>query len=372
MINVLRKSYVNFRGWSSKRKLLLIESDDWGSIRMPNKEVYNQLLSQGLPVDRSRYSKFDTLESQTDLERLFETLTKVKDQNGNAATLTANYLVANPDFDKIKQDDFKNYHYEDVFQTYERYGNAATIKKLVDTGIKENIFYPQFHGREHIHPLRWLFSVNHCPNERLCFDHFAIPGVPLNCAPNTTKKFLSSFDYYNLEEKQFNEEALVDGLKMFEQIFGYPSKTFIAPQSVRGEHLDAVLSKNGVLYHQNGQQLLPSFEDKNNAVVNKYWGYQNDFGMLYWRRNVTFEPSKNTNFDSVSSALSEIKNAFLFGKPAVINSHRVNFIGSISEANQIDSLTKLEQLLTKVVQIWPDVEFVNSQQLGEYMTNTRK
>ena len=71
MINVLRKSYVNFRGWSSKRKLLLIESDDWGSIRMPNKEVYNQLLSQGLPVDRSRYSKIDTLESHTDLERLF-------------------------------------------------------------------------------------------------------------------------------------------------------------------------------------------------------------------------------------------------------------------------------------------------------------
>ena len=103
MINVLRKSYVNFRGWSTKRKLLLIESDDWGSIRMPNREVYNLLLSKGLPVDRSRYSKFDTLESQTDLERLFETLAKVKDKNGNAASLTANYLVANPDFEKIKK-----------------------------------------------------------------------------------------------------------------------------------------------------------------------------------------------------------------------------------------------------------------------------
>jgi len=370
MINVLRKSFVNFRGWTTPRKLFLIESDDWGSIRMPNKKVYNHLLSLGLPVDSSRYSKFDTLEFHTDLERLFETLHKVKDQNGNAACFTANYLVANPDFEKIKNNDFKKYYYEDIFQTYDRYGKVEKIKNHIITGIKDNIFYPQFHGREHIHPLRWMFAVNNCPIERICFDNYAIPGVPLDCSTNTTKKYLASFDYYDQIEKKFNEEALVDGLKIFEQIFGFQSRTFIAPQSVRGLHLDSILYNHGVLYHQNGQQLLPSMEDNNNAVINKYWGYKNDFGMLYWRRNVTFEPSKNPNFDSVSLALNEIKNAFFFGKPAVLNSHRVNFIGSISEKNQIDSLQKLEQLLTKVVQIWPEVEFVNSQQLGEYMSST--
>ncbi len=34
----LAKNYVNFRGWKTKRKIVVIESDDWGSIRMNNKD----------------------------------------------------------------------------------------------------------------------------------------------------------------------------------------------------------------------------------------------------------------------------------------------------------------------------------------------
>jgi hypothetical protein len=372
MIKTIRKSYINYRGWSTKRKLLIIESDDWGSIRMPNKETYNKLLSKGIPVDKSRYSKFDSLENSIDLERLFEVLNKVKDNHGNFAVMTPNYLVANPDFDKIRENHFNNYYYEDVLSTYEHYNrNVSDIKDLIFRGISENIFYPQFHGREHLNPLRWLYAVQNCANERLCFDNNAIPGVPINCLPNTTKRFLASFDYFNEMEKSFNEEALVEGLRMFESFFGYKSKSFIAPQSVRGDHLNSLLFNEGALYHQNGQQLLPSFIDADNKIVNHFWGHKDNAGMLSWRRNVTFEPSKDPNFDSVSEALREIGNAFFWGKPAVINSHRVNFIGSLSEANQTDSLSKLQLLLSKVVQLWPDVEFMNSQQLGEYMSNSQ-
>jgi hypothetical protein len=371
MIKTLRKSYVNYRGWTTKRKLVLIESDDWGSIRMPNKKTYDKLYEEGLPIHKSRYSKYDALESKNDLERLYETLNSVKDFNDNGAVLTANYLVANPDFDKIRKDNFNNYYYENVLKTYERFNNVTEIKDLIFNGINDNIFYPQFHGREHIHPLRWLYAVNNCPNERLCFENNAIPGVPINCSPETSKKFLASFDYYDESEKSFNEKTLVDGLKMFEKIFGYKSKSFIAPQSVRGNHLNKLLFEGGVLYHQNGQQLLPSLENQENKIVNHFWGHVDNAKMLSWRRNVTFEPSKNPNFDSVTEAMKEIKNAFFWGKPAVINSHRVNFIGSLSEANQLDSLSKLKELLLKVIKTWPDVEFVNSEQLGNYMSLTK-
>lgn len=369
MIKTLRKSYVNFKGWNSKKKFLIIESDDWGSIRMPNKQTYELLLKRGLPVDKSRYSKFDSLESCKDLDRLFETLNSVKDKNNKNACLTANFLVANPDFEKIKKQNFEQYYYEDIFQTYDRYG-FDNVKEFIQKGIDNNVFFPQFHGREHMHPQRWLYAVKNCENERICFDLNAIPGVPINCLPTQTKKFLAAVDYYDVTEKNFVEEALEDGLHLFENIFGYKSKSFIAPQSVRGNHLDSILFKNGVLFHQNGQQLLPSFEDKNNKIVNHYWGHRNEFGMTSWRRNVTFEPSKNSNFDCVSEALKEIENAFFWGKPAVLNSHRVNFVGSLNEKNQLDSLSKLKDLLQKVVKKWPEVEFINSQQLGEFITNS--
>ena len=35
---------LNILGWRTKRHIVVIESDDWGSIRMPSKKVYDKLL----------------------------------------------------------------------------------------------------------------------------------------------------------------------------------------------------------------------------------------------------------------------------------------------------------------------------------------
>ena len=39
----LAKNYVNALGWNSNRKIVVIESDDWGSIRMPSRKIYEYL-----------------------------------------------------------------------------------------------------------------------------------------------------------------------------------------------------------------------------------------------------------------------------------------------------------------------------------------
>lgn len=78
----LAKNYVNARGWNSKRKLVVIESDDWGSIRMPSRKVYECLLKEGLEVDNSYFDKYDSLESAEDLMALFDVLSSVKDRKG--------------------------------------------------------------------------------------------------------------------------------------------------------------------------------------------------------------------------------------------------------------------------------------------------
>ena len=94
------RNLIYLPGFRTKRKIIVIESDDWGSIRMASKEAYNILLNSGYPVDQSTYNKNDALESNEDLEMLFEVLSSVKDKNGNSAIITANTIVANPDFEK--------------------------------------------------------------------------------------------------------------------------------------------------------------------------------------------------------------------------------------------------------------------------------
>ena len=98
----LISSFTDIPGWRTKRHIVVIESDDWGSIRMPSIESYNRLLAAGIRVDKCHYCTNDTVASTDDLELLFEVLTSVKDKNGKAAVITANSLVANPDFDRIK------------------------------------------------------------------------------------------------------------------------------------------------------------------------------------------------------------------------------------------------------------------------------
>ena len=83
MFQKIKSNYVNFRGWSTKRKILVIESDDWGSIRMPSKRIYEELLSKNIPVDKHYFAKNDCLESNTDLELLFEVLFQIKIKTDN-------------------------------------------------------------------------------------------------------------------------------------------------------------------------------------------------------------------------------------------------------------------------------------------------
>lgn len=38
---LIRKNIINIPGWNTKRKIVVFESNDWGSIRMSSIDVYN-------------------------------------------------------------------------------------------------------------------------------------------------------------------------------------------------------------------------------------------------------------------------------------------------------------------------------------------
>lgn len=358
------KNLINIPGWRTSRKIIVIESDDWGSIRMPTKKTYDKLLSKGIPVDKSYFNRFDSLESNDDLISLFEILTSIKDWKGNHPVITANSLVANPDFDEIEKCNRTEFHYELISETYNHYPNQNQVLSLwINEGIKYNIFYPQYHGREHINAKKWLRLLNQDNlYEQLAFDAKAILGIS-GSEKNRKDAYMAAFEYENEEDKKYIENMAADGLKIFNCIFGFQSVSFAPSQSIQGDHINPVLAANGVKYHQLGQQFMPQ-PDGTLKVKNRYWGAKNQDGQIYWRRNATFEPSRNQGFDWVDSCLKEINIAFRWNKPAVINSHRVNYIGSISEDNRMKSHDQLIRLLTSIKKKWPEVEFLSSQDLG--------
>lgn len=367
---IITNSLSNARGFRTKRKIVVIESDDWGSVRMPSKEAYNSLLQKGIRVDNCHYCANDSLETEKDLNLLFEVLTSVRDIHDTPAVITANTLVANPDFKKIKESDFSEYYYTKITEGFKSFKGSENLLQLYNKGQGAGCFRVQSHGREHLNVARWMKALNNNDKEtRLAFD-FGVYGLSTSITSESRKSFLPAFDFENSNEEMIVNEIALEGLNIFSKIFGYKSKSFIAPNYVWGKSLEKSLAKGGVEYIQGGK--LHRYTELNGFKSKKrmrFTGKTNQYKQIDIARNAFFEPSENPNKDWVDSCLNDIKFSFMWNKPAVVCAHRVNFMGGLNEINRDSNLKKFEELLIKIKKTWPDVEFMSSDQLGKLMSH---
>jgi len=364
----LRRDLVNLPGWRTRRKILVIESDDWGSIRTSSRDALEAMRRAGIPVEMNYFVKNDALESPEDMELLFGLLSSFSDVHGNHPVITANAVLANPDFDSIRKGDFIEYKYERIADTYLRYFGDSTIMNLWKQGMDQQLIRPQFHGREHVNVWEWM-EVLRSGNtqEMIAFDNRCILGLGNKAASQRPDEYMAAFSFESNEEKSHHSQIISEGLDLFEKTFGFRSASFIAPCGVHPFHLDEILYAAGVKYIQGGRQYELNKEGQL-TPVNRFWGYKNSNGQIFWRRNATFEPSRNPQFDWVGSVMSEIRSAFRWGKPAVINSHRVNYSGSINAPNRDNSLKLMKKLLEKLLHEYPEVEFLSSDRLGDLIS----
>ena len=225
----LARTVFNIPGWRSKRRIVVIESDDWGSIRMPSKEVYLRCQKAGYPVDKIAYERYDSLASRDDLELLFDLLGSFKDVHRNPPVITANSLVANPDFQRIQADGFRKYHFELISETFKRYPMHGTNLELWKQGKDAKVFHPQYHGREHLNVSLFMEALQR--NDRDAHFGFVnqMPGsIPLG--PEVKgNPYVEAMRYHSLQDKEEKLNIFLEGLDLFEELFGYRSASVIPP-----------------------------------------------------------------------------------------------------------------------------------------------
>jgi len=357
----------NLPGWRTKRKIVIIESDDWGSIRMPSKKVFQQLVTNGIDVksgDAKRYNENDTLASKDDLAALFELLSSFIGSNQKPAVFTAVSVVANPDFKKIKEQNFQEYYYEPFTATLERYYGDNAAYLLWKEGIQQQVFKPQFHAREHLNVAEWMRTLQAGDQQALLTFELGLWGFNNQPVGNSTVSFQAAFDLYEPQDLAVQSESIKEGLILFEQLFGYKASFFVPPNGPFNNQLEAVAAAAGIQYMSAAKmQQEPQGYGKNKRVF--HWlGQQNKHQQLYITRNCFFEPSQ-VGKNWVDSCLNDIDIAFRWNKPAVISSHRVNYIGALHPENRKTGLAQLNQLLTQITKRWPEAEFCTSDELGD-------
>jgi hypothetical protein len=365
--NIIR-FYQNSQGWKTNRKLLVIESDDWGCIRMPSKQVFDKLQKRGYELDKFAYLKYDSLETSDDLEATFSTLKKFKDKNGNHPIITANTILSNPNFIAIEKSGFKTYITESFIETLKRESGAESIN-LLKQGISENLIFPQLHGREHLNVKRWMRNLqdeNGVTREVFKEGLFDLSISQTNITENS---FVDALTPANEEELSYVGDSIIEASKLFKEVFGFESKSFIAPCYIWRPETEKAMFDAGIKFIQSGAyQLIPEI-----GTINKFrkkmhfTGQKNKFGQVYTVRNVLFEPSL-IETPRIESTLTQIERAFSYKKPAIMSMHRINFSGRIVESNRNNNLKLMQYILSEMLKKWPDIEFIHSAELGDLIT----
>lgn len=363
----IKKNLSNIPGWRTDRHLIIFESDDWGSIRMPSIESFKKLEKSGLDLrsaDAERYNLFDNLATTHDLGSLFEILSNVKDCNGRSAVFTPATIVANPDFLKILNSDFREYFYEPFTDTLKRFQGCEHSFDLWKEGIAKQLFVPQMHGREHLNVTSWMNALKAGEEQtRSAFKEGLWGFVPRNY-PATD--YQAAFLLGSPSELKYHEEVIIEGLNLFEKIFGYTAEFFVPPNGVMNNSLNNILFNRGIRFRYASRMQFETLGNGKSKKVIHWLGQKDNPGISYILRNCFFEPSQQGR-DWIDSCLNEIKIAFRWHKPAIISSHRVNYIGALNPANRDNGLNQLSSLLKGIKKIWPDVEFITTPQLGALM-----
>jgi hypothetical protein len=352
----LKEIVLQLPGTHLKDKVVVFESDDWGSQRIPDKTVYNYCLKNGYPMNQNIYTQYDCLESVEDVSRLKDVLNSYSSK----PMFTLNMILANPDYLKIKESNFEQYFYKPIDKSISYSSVLTEIKEGIDKGV----FSAQFHGREHINVNRWLTALQ----KKDVDVHFAFDLGMAGIFPKDNVRIgndmvvaLENWDHIDLLDKQ----AIVkNGLELFEQIFGIKSKSAISCNYVWNDQIEEVYYDRGVELIQSSRfQLLPKGNYEGFNKKYKYTGLRNTRGQIYSVRNVLFEPTYNQDKDWVGSAMKQIERSFKLKKPAIISSHRLNYCSGLSELNRDQSLLKLNRLIAQIQKKWSDVHFCTSDEL---------
>ncbi len=334
------------------------------------------MVRAGMREDLDHYNTFDGLESNRDLEELYQVLTSFKDSTGRHPVMTGVNVVANPVFESIRENGFSEYVYEPYTETCKRYPEHDRVYDLWLKGQSDRLFVPIFHGREHLNVQRWLRALQSGNKSTLLAFDCGVTGIYHGINGEAVPEFQAAFDIDTLDDIPYQREVISSGLDLFEQLYHRRARFFVPTNGPINNVLEETLYKSGIEYINTGKKQREPLGNGQYRVNTRFLGDKNAFGQIYLTRNCFFEPSANgfavdKNHDWVDSCMHEIELAFRWHKPATISSHRVNYIGWLHRENRENSLRLLKELLSRIITRWPDVEFMTSEELGNLIASQK-
>jgi hypothetical protein len=348
---------------------IVLESDDWGaSTLFPDLEAFEKG-SHLLPLGWQPYENFTmtTLESPEDLEELFRVLERHVGADNLPAVFTANYVMFSPDYSSIEASLYSDFHALQIPATSPRWTRGDFIEKAKE-GMHLGVWNPEYHGMLHANPHLWMERLrNEDSPSRYLFDLESYASLSGNFA---------SAEYATGQSLRQQSELIEQGVAAFTEVFGYSPHSSMPPNLVWQPRTEKLLAQQGIKVIQaKNEQMMGRWLDRISplpTIVLEKLGYRSaiqpsqiqmgdcnaNLDVVYLHRNIGFEPvyreDGETERDPVAKAIQDILSAWSQNQPAILNTHRFNYV-SLDSSVSATGRRYLDELLTEIERLEPNV-----------------
>lgn len=294
------------------------------------------------------------LESPEDLEHLYATLERFHGADALPAVFTAFICACNPDYDEIRRNGFSSYAWIGVDRGVPHGWERGDFTAKWREGVKRGIFAPEFHAfLHHTSPKTWLRLLQTASPEgdlaRKLFDlrvYFQGRHVP-------------EYEGMNVREQY---ACVKTGIETFTRATGCLPAAAVT--SVAYPVTETTWSLNGIRTiclknskMNTGEVVVYHTKPWNNQDTYVPIGAYNPMeDVIYLCRNAWFEGQ------SADEAFPVILRRWSEGEPAVVSSHRSNYV-SLRREVVTRGYAKLEDLLGRLME--KGARFLTTAEVGD-------
>lgn len=326
-------------------KYIIIESDDWGMERALTSDTLEWMKSKYGRENFTRWTT-DALETNEDLEMIFDLLNQYKKKYGSCPIITANFITHNIDYTKADKLYFK--------PLSEGFSNESDdVREKYKYGMDNGFLFPQLHGFSHFN----ITSLENYFKSEEGQESFSRRFFPAK----STIKYNLSFLQGELSIDNNESVRIKDASDVFRKMFGFYSSSLIPPTFILDKNLITLVISSKIKMIQSSNRLTNS---KKRRYLVPY--FRKKSGIFWSIRNARLDPYPGYDFNH-EQCLKSIKKAFENYSPAIIDLHRVNISGKFAPEYRERTLTELKKLFDGVYNTWNDVKFIHSQKLNEML-----
>jgi len=304
-------------------KAVVIESDDWGLCAWSADANAHRVLAD-TPAYRHpsgrRYGG-STLESAADLEAMGAILSSAAGEDGIAPVMQANTVMASPDYDRLHAPMFDAEtlplrDFPEPPSRWRRPGLDRALRAVTDSGV----WWPELHGLHHLPEAAWLNALRRGePDARRAFEHQSMVCAAVE----------KGGEYGEDEPLDLRRRNLALAAGKFRALFGRDPGSFCPPDYHWDPALDRDAEALGLFTFQGVPESAGARAPRFRRLFHRFRWPHFDGRRFALPPRIAFEPltaegpSESLGVERTWRAVQE---AWRRGQPAVISTHRMNYV----------------------------------------------